>query len=202
MAILFYGNDLTFIHIPKCAGTSVAEWAKSVPDSKNQIKHAKMSRVAKIWPEHGMFFTIVRNPWDRAVSLYHYVGQLANGQIPCRVRYKQFQIWQELYTAGLCAFLQALKRQDHNVDVQDRNWQIWEPQSAWLDGDHECIILRYENLPHDFRQIQDLVGCHEDLLRENASQHDDYVTYYDKESTKLVADIWATDIEKFGYSAP
>ena len=71
-----------FIHIPKCAGTSIhralgaLHERLSLPiDEKRYHKHTKAIDVRRIlgpiW-DNSFKFSIVRNPWDLMVSSYHW----------------------------------------------------------------------------------------------------------------------------------
>ena len=74
--------NYVFIHIPKCAGTSIHVALKtlhdrlSLPlDERKYHKHSKASEVRKIlgpaW-DKAFTFSFVRNPWDLMVSSYHW----------------------------------------------------------------------------------------------------------------------------------
>ena len=80
MSIL--SNDIpnsTFIHIPKCAGISVSHWY-SESFSRKKLKSYNHAPVKYFKEELGLdnhfTWSIVRNPYDRAVSWYQYQGYL------------------------------------------------------------------------------------------------------------------------------
>jgi hypothetical protein len=76
---------LIFFHLPKCAGRSVTTVLDIKTSDKTNINSGLKQTTLlgfemeqwnkKIYPEkwdNYMKFTIVRNPWDRVVSLYHF----------------------------------------------------------------------------------------------------------------------------------
>ena len=76
---------LTFVHIPKCGGMSIAYWMRQrlveqgdPQDMKTGPGHYFLEDIQKILSDNGFtdlgfLFTIVRNPYDRAVSGYKYL---------------------------------------------------------------------------------------------------------------------------------
>ena len=71
-----------FIHIPKTGVYSIVKTLKDGGAQKNHIikQHEPISKVYKTLSPNCKTFTVVRNPWDRMVSLYlnHFRNYLTN----------------------------------------------------------------------------------------------------------------------------
>jgi len=154
-------------------------------------------------------FTFVRNPWDRMISIYKYLGYS-----------KKYE------------FNHFLKGVFLKEQWADNYWFVG-PQSEFLyDNNSELkvdFIGRFENLQNDFNQIcreigmpiikipyvnkseekkvrvkTSPVGLAKYLLkykykRESIPAFKSYQEYYDEESKELIAKLYKTDIELFGY---
>ena len=199
MALHFGPGLATFIHIPKCAGTSVVGWTKSLRPI-NTNKHAKWPKVKAHWPSHGQVFTLVRNPYSRAISLYHYLGQLATGKISSPRQYAPYARWKELYAQTFKHFLIALAANDPSVDVTDTNWHVWDTQWSWIADAPDPLIIRIEELDQNLPTLKNMLALDGDLPTVNVSEHAFYKDYYDHETRALVEQIWAEDFHKLNYS--
>ena len=186
MTVTTSNPQATFIHIPKNAGTSITHWLISYTNTSQPMekvhggKHADQYRVEKFLRQRnqtlGFTFCVVRNPWDRLVSTYHYY--IKRGQInPKKLSFDDFikGKWKEGNKWG-CS-----RKQQHQY---------------YYDMD---IILRYENLEEDFKQIQDFYGIKKDLGTKNTSKHKDYKSYYNQERIDIVAEHCKKDIKIFNY---
>lgn len=85
------GESSCFIHIPKTGGKSIAkalapynkyghlEWKRP---SRKYVGHHTLNETIEIGlPDSAdyIFFTCIRNPWDRLVSFYHYIKKDPQG---------------------------------------------------------------------------------------------------------------------------
>lgn len=132
-------------------------------------------------------FTIVRNPWDKVVSHYHYRTQV-NGQIVDGISFKDWV--RETYG-----------NQNHKYY---ENPKMFMPQVDWIsDGSRRIIvdfIMRFENLENDFRHLCNQLGRHQvNLPHVKATVHRPYQYYYDKKTKMIVYDWFREDINRFRY---
>ncbi len=141
-------------------------------------------------------FSFVRNPWDRAVSLYMFQNK---GAMP-------FKDW----------LLDIVRKDGHPLDKK-QPWKLtprmastggsglpWKCQMDWLvdDSGKVCVdfVGRFENLKRDFKYVCDTLGRCCELPHLNKTVRNDYRSYYDSETKQLVADWHRKDINYFGYT--
>lgn len=160
---------LTFVHIPKTGGTSVRAWL-----SKNTPRYIHPS-LPMMTPQET--FAVVRNPWDRVVSLWAFWNKLKKADVP----------------------FDDFVRNLQSYKFREDSWFTFDqPQKAWIP-DGVTYLLKFETLDQDFVQIQTLLGCTDPLPKVNTSQHEDYHTYYTDETRDIVSQVFKDDIEAFNY---
>lgn len=191
-----------FIHIPKCAGTSIHVALKTIHDrlslpldERKYHKHSKASDVRKIlgndWNE-AFKFSFVRNPWDLMVSSYHWWLKVAE-QFPSLAE-------QTSKVKALPDFF-AFVRSPYGSEMI--NEQPGRDMLDWISEDGEIIVDlvgRYETLDQDWLQVcQALKVEPVPLTRENRVERGDYRSFYDDATRKLIGDRFAGTIARFGY---
>ena len=130
-------------------------------------------------------FTLVRNPWDRIVSYYHWL---------------QAQNWDH-------AAVRRAKSSDFSgfLNAQDMRRGLSVPYGAYLrDGagrDRGTLYARLEHLEADLAPLWTHLGFDlSPIARANASERArDYRSYYSAEDAALVGRLAAEDIARFGY---
>jgi hypothetical protein len=191
-SIFFEKQKICFIHIPKNAGSSVLSWAgQNLPNTFkfDETLHANIKTMKQKYDVHDYFY-IIRNPWDRVVSGYHYVRGA-----------KLF--WKEngWYEDTFMSFNQFVEMSWKFFDEkQNQTWfYSMTPQIEWIDD--SGIQLKCENLSQDFKQVQDLFCCYEELGVVNFSDRlPGYRQYYNQKTKKIVSDIFQEDIDTFKYT--
>lgn len=187
----FNDTKSVFIHVPKAAGNSVA---KAIYGKETGHYPAFLYRLVSQEKFNRYFtFAIVRNPWDRLVSAFHYLKQGGKTETD--------KIWA----------LENISKFE-NFDSFVRNWvtpsnimkgiHFW-PQSHFLCDSENKIIVNYvgrlETIQVDFSNIAKRIGIGSELRSENLSTHRHYLDYYTKETSDIVASVYAADISAFGY---
>lgn len=159
-----------FIHIPRTGGTAFrATYGLGIV--KGHTAHAPAS-----WFEDAEYlFTIVRNPFDRAVSLCAYLYG-----------------WQQL---DVQTFRTWVSRGCPSQTHASIGAGISEPQVHWIDD--RVTTVTYERLDEELPAVLQHIG--EDvrpMRRMNASRRDaDWRRYYHDESLRAVRQIYAADFE-------
>ncbi len=171
----FNDGKITFIHIPRTGGSSISQWLSQIFEDKYTVReHIFSSEIENLAP---ITFTVIRNPWDRVVSMYSFI----KNYIRCLVvtDFNDFVLHKiKIWTFG-----------KHKLST---------PQIRWIESG-VTYLLRFENLKEDFKIIQDIFQCYEPLKFVNKSEHENYRTYYNDETRQVVAELFKEDIKAFGY---
>lgn len=188
-----------FIHVPKCAGMSiVASLDKSRYACFGHVRLCEMP--AKLW---GIASTIVRNPFDRAVSAYFWMRQGGFNRnaeyVEIRSKYPDFHDW---VRRGLT--------KDHALGTDFYKYGWIDPivrQTYWLSDQRDisrimpaCRVGRLESIEADSHRLFDIPKGK--LGRENTSNHADWRTYYKDvpDIVEKIVNLYARDFEWLGYS--
>ena len=177
-------HNITFIHNPKTAGTSISQWLDHNFTTISGRKHGHWQEVSEFFPRSEFSFGVVRNPWARMVSWYKFAN---HGN-------ETFQQWM------LSRFQNNNTGLTFNPQV---SWALqWyklsTPQADWF-GDNTDLILRFENLQEDFEQIKKLLHCNKELSIINSNEPYDYRTFYTDDLVELVRDVFIKDIIRYNY---
>lgn len=205
--------DAVFIWIPKNAGTSVtralADHGLRTHSPLHRVRYGFEQRglvsfghmdyfklvqrgfVSPRFHERSFKFAIVRNPFDRIVSLYSY---LRNGnRLSKRMDFRDF-------------VFRITQRPIPDIGFyRDRGLSSCNPQSRWLRNEADDIgvdlIGRVEALPQFMDELADRLQIQLNTTpHENRSERDtSYRTYYDRETRLAVATRFSDDLDRFDY---
>jgi len=213
--IVSRGRRYIFVHIPKTGGTALALAleARAMADDvlvgdtpKAQRRKARLKGVAtagRLWKHStlseglGLYteaeardwftFTLVRNPWDRMVSYYHWLRA-------------------QSFAHPAVGLAQSLGFSDFLAHPQIAASIRTNPYGSYLrlpDGTEAArAFLRLEHLEEDGAALAVHLGfALFPLARSNASERrPDWRSYYSDADAEQVAQIAAADIARFGYS--
>ena len=188
-----------FIHIPKNGGVSVRHALELQPDvSLSTPYHYRYVDIADEVGRQLRFFSVVRNPWSRTASRYHF-GQQSARKWPETDPRRQY-----LAKATFADFVRdqrILSIPEH----PDQPWMgplsSWFNQLEWLRDASGCVVtdcLRLENLAHDLSGYLERPIA---LIDTNVTEtRYDYRAMYDDRLAEVVAQTFREDIEHFGFS--
>ncbi|MFT4047460.1 MAG: sulfotransferase family 2 domain-containing protein [Solimonas sp.] len=195
---LYHGyvrRQAIFIHIPKCAGNSV----KRVIYGKERFAHRDVRDLQRMFSPQDfsryLKFTVVRNPWDRVVSAWHY---LRSQDCP-----PGDQQWAAQHLSPYADFGDFVRNGLWRPEIRAKHH--FRPQVSYLrlPGQNELLvdhICRVETLQQDLDKVLVALGLPKaPLNRDNASIHHDYRAYYDEQTRAIVAEHYREDIAAFGY---
>lgn len=133
-------------------------------------------------------FCVVRNPWDRAVSMYKFA---------IKMRFKNvYNIDFDDTFENFCSILKEYK--DNLFFIGSHK------QSDWLKGN--CPpkkIIYFENLQQQFSEMVqelNLIGVSPILPHENKTEHSHYSLYYNDSTKQIIKDVFEEDIDRFKYT--
>ena len=181
-----YIDKFVFIHINKTGGSSI-EKALNLPlEHKTAIeKIRKMGR--KRWNSR-FTFAVVRNPWDKVVSHYHY--RVQTGQTGMGDKHISFPEWVK----------RAYGAQDPRYYDKPR---MFMPQIDWIADSKGNIlvdkILHFENINKEFQEAMKTIGKDITLPHTKSSKRGDYREYYDQASIEIIRNWFQKDITAFSY---
>ena len=229
-------RNILFIHNPKAAGQSIRTALAEIQDKakdasigsgKFKIKYdnawrvsthsfaSRLMRHPRIRDHYQDLFTfgVVRNPWDRAVSLWEYSKQVISGQAVLRAGLRDIteleknRAYRECVESGFEYFL---------MEFCDRYcWNPWDylgpdgvggvldfNQIDWFKhGSEEIVrrIYRMENLPKLEGELTKRTGQTVEFGVINATGHPPYQEYYSGETKRWIARRFRRDITRFGF---
>jgi hypothetical protein len=212
--IISHGRKYIFVHIPKTGGTSLSLVLEAkamkddlligdTPKAKSRRNRAKgMDTSGRLWKhsrladiyglvtqqqiESYFVFTIIRNPWDRMVSYYHWlkIQKFDHPAVRCAHEY---------------SFTDFLSDPMIKHSLQNDAAQKYVSDHSGVD---RCdLYLRLEFLQQDTGLLEQHLEIKlKKLPHDNRSKRDrDYAGYYDAQSKNIIAKVFAADIEKFKY---
>ncbi|MFW6128694.1 MAG: sulfotransferase family 2 domain-containing protein [Candidatus Aminicenantaceae bacterium] len=204
-------KNIIFIWIPKTAGTSI--FSALTPYGCRKL--TSIRSVKYYFPQHGFVtfghisyqklkeesyisskfdsnsfkFCFVRNPWDRVVSLYHYLKRINFIHKNLSFRTFLYEIEDDaMFPVGLY----------HSKGISQCNNQL-----DWITDSNGKVFVdfigRYENIQYDFKELCQKLDIRAELPKRNITQHRKYTEYFDNFSKKIVEKAYSRDIEFFGY---
>ncbi|WP_194094272.1 sulfotransferase family 2 domain-containing protein [Marivivens aquimaris] len=212
--IISRGRRYIFVHIPKTGGTAMAlaleQRAKAddilIGDTPKALKRKRrlkeLTPSGRLWKHStladidgvvapkeldGMFiFTLVRNPWDRMVSYYHWLR-------------KQTFDHPAVIAAKAVGFEAFLHRPEIQASIAANPYSKYVTDAT---GREQCsACLRLENLAEDMAPLTAHLGFTPDVPIANTSpRNPDWRPYYSDDTAAIIARICAADAQNFGYN--
>ncbi|MFP4239712.1 MAG: Type II secretory pathway, pullulanase PulA [Rhodosalinus sp.] len=212
--IVSRGRRYIFVHIPKTGGTALALAleARAMADDlligdtpKARRRRGRLRGLhprGRLWKHSTLadiegvvdaaeldgFFTVtlVRNPWDRLVSYWHWLRmQRFDHPVVALAKAKDFGGF--IADPDIGASLRAHPYAAYMTDAEGR--------------ERASLYVRLEHFEADAEPFFAHLGFRVALPRANASARDrDWRRYYDDETAARVADLCAEDIARFGYA--
>lgn len=199
-------HRMVFIHVQKTGGVTVGQvLEEAIPDLRRfperGIKHATLGQLLEADPELASYwiFGFVRNPWSRLVSWWAMVERFAElaeqGVESARARFDRNAFLRT--SRGYADFETFVLRGPDELE------RLRTPQLAYLTAQGRGVdfLGRTESLQRDLETVFEHLGLDfpVELPHRNQSPHAHYTTYYSDASRQRVAELFAADIDAFGY---
>ncbi len=211
--IISRGRRYIFVHIPKTGGTAMALALESramkddilVGDTpkalrrRGRLKDAKTA--GRLWKHSTladaeglisrsemsdfMVVTLVRNPWDRIVSYYHWLQAQ-------RFNHQAVKLAQAL------DFKSFLNHPHTQASLAANPYAHYVTDGAGRE--HDALFARLEHWRDDLAPFADHLGFEVDLPHANASDRArDWRGFYTDDDAALVGKLCKADIQRSGY---
>lgn len=211
--MISHKHKFIFIHIPKCAGSSIEMFFKVKPfdwktpnfehlvgrdpETGIHLQHATVNELKEhnyipdeLWKEY-YSFALVRNPWSRAVSDYFWIKK----DLKIRGTFEEYLLKEGKFKEFFTNKKNPLYRGDHII-----------PQKDFVYNDRKLMVNfvgRMEHLHEDFQIICKKINIPFTTLpheKKGKKKHKHYSHFYTDSQIKMVEDIYADDINLFNYS--
>jgi hypothetical protein len=234
-------DKVIFIWIPKCAGTSIYTVLKKYgcqklrenKEFRNFKNHGWVTfghvsinyLLSKGFVERDYFneafkFCVVRNPWDRFVSIYKYLkyDKIMTFNEFVDFLYKKIENRSTFYYKSLKRvysysvskdIMDVLNKLKIKIPLPEigpynvRGFSQANNQVDWIlneDGDLLVdYVCRFENLTEDFKVVSQHLGIKQGLPHINKSRRAHYRNYYTEDTIKKVKNLYQRDIDKLEY---
>ena len=187
----FDGAQTIFIHIPKCAGTSISSavygsnpWHWTASDL-HRINRKKYQQYFK--------FSIVRNPWDRLYSAFVYaekdVRKYSRSPLSMISNYSSFE---HFVMEGI------------TKEIADRHYFLGKQVNYLLlpsgEIDRDIVVGKLENLAQFIGDLSERLPALSSVGRKNVStRHQSLKEAYTPEMVEHVRKLYRRDVDYFGY---
>ena len=215
-----------FIHIPKCAGTSIelALGHFDDPEKRGSQDHRSIRMIEMPFLSPGAFSSMENIEEILRGLKYQYLEKVSYPRNKLTVTKKQYDSyfkftfvrnpWSRAFSMYVNVMRDKFFQKEYGITNQISlnaflkmavGKRLLKPQLYWMRNFNGSIsfdyIGRFENLAEDFRQIGERLGLAGLALpHENKGLSQDYRDYYDGASKEIILREYKEEIDMFGYS--
>lgn len=195
---LWRNAGILFVHVPKCAGTSISETLYG--QFTNHVYASDIERWGEVSVKALPSFAVTRNPWDRLLSAYRFAirGHGEGGDFLVRTwRPEQYQ------TSAFATFESFVEEWlvDQKVAKLD---PIFKPQKLFVCNETGNALVdhvgKVEDLGPTKHWIESITRKVQQFPHHNRSGKPVcYRDFYSKRLINIVGDIYGADATQFDY---
>ncbi len=212
--MISHKHKIIFIHIPKCAGSSIkdyyfdnpsVDWRKPnyellygwCPKRNLHLQHATTKELLETeliseenWKDY-FKFTFVRNPYDRAYSDYLWIKKDRKIEDTFKNYIKK--------TGKFEKVLRDNTNKDYRGDHLLKQTDFFD-----MEGDFKIdFVGRFETLQQDIHKLNEILSYSAPFTqhsKKNKKRYNHYSLFYTASRKKLVQQIYANDLNKLNYN--
>ena len=203
--MISHKHKCVFIHIPKTGGMSMEQMLgvdvlKFHQHSRSLVKHGTpFNEYYKKYfnQDLGYFkFTIVRNPWDRAVSIFYHEKKM-NQTNPNKRRRLIVDFCKKYKNKAFSEFIKS-KLINKSHTLKDT---LWKSQAQFLTDKYD-FICKFEDLEADVRHVCNKLNIdfsNFPHINKGAKPTKNYKELYDQESIDIITDLYKQYFKSLNY---
>ncbi len=195
------GEKLVYVNSPRCGCTTIKHILLDILgiDKSNIEKYGNihdlffsehffeftLNRNLSVAPENYIYFSVVRNPYDRVVSFYE--GK--RGGVVAKNGYRLTK------DVSFTDFIYRLE------DMGPSNFEEHLcPQYQGFRIPEMDYVVRFEFFKSDVKELFKSLGYEVEVPWKNKSDRSDYRSYYNEDTKKIIKTIYREDFDKLDYS--
>ena len=211
--IISHKHKFIFIHIPKCAGTTICHslindlYLESTCNVFNELDPS-IAEVFKIAVNHGNSHEL--NQHDTLKDIKSYLSKkklnisdyfkFSFMRNPWERRVSQYQYAKKMAMVTGADWATQISSMSFYEFITQRN----DSQLNWVSDKKDNIAVDFlgsgKNLQNEFNVVCEKIGIsYIQLPHKNATKHKHYIEYYNDETRKIIANNCEKDIEYFNY---
>lgn len=201
--MLCHKHNIGFIHIPKCAGSTIEHWMETALDADGyernpernvpfRVREGRFGDAMNLHPNY-FWFTFVRSPFSRFVSLWHHSNRGTNDYFR-RPEIKSPHEYMEILMAGREDRMSGFDRLHHKPQ------SLYLPQEDLRIFDVEVrkpldFIGRVECFDEDYRSLCNKIGHEPQAIeKKRDGKYSNWQSFIDRDLYAMISDFYRDDI--------
>lgn len=205
--IVSHSRRVLFVHVQKTGGSSADQMLLAGLPGAEPVgglqwgRHTTWTKAVAAHPEFADYWTFgfVRNPWARMYSWFTMIQRRGEGAASGANPLLTDRVARHKFWTGVIDSLPDFEA--FVLEGPEKYGRLRTPQIDYLtlDGRRADFIGRTERFDDDIAQVCSRLGIEVEPQRRNAGSGVDYRPHYSAQMQAKIAEVYAADIEAFGY---